>query len=209
MVSSWMFYFQRNDVNLRNEWNNYTNWPYRTLPQNTEVYSNDDVEGNFPNVHPSNLVFSGFSFTGNFNVQNRKHILETFGIVLDGDYRENLLTRGVYDYIEKYNRTKGNAKDGLYCYNFCLNSHLSEYQPSGAINLSRFKTIELELSTYVPPIDELNSSFDLICDVDGNPVGVRKANWRLYDYNYNMTLLEERYNVISFVGGVAGMMYAK
>jgi len=119
------------------------------------------------------------------------------------------LTRGVYDYIEKYNRTKGNAKDGLYCYNFCLNSHLSEYQPSGAINLSRFKTIELELSTYVPPIDELNSSFDLICDVDGNPVGVRKANWRLYDYNYNMTLLEERYNVISFVGGVAGMMYAK
>ena len=90
-----------------------------------------------------------------------------------------------------------------------MNSHLSEYQPSGAINLSRFKTIELELNTYVPPVDEINSSFDLICDVDGNPVGVRKANWRLYDYNYNMTLMEERYNVISFVVGVAGMMYAK
>lgn len=210
MVASWMFYFQRNDCNLRNEWNNYTNWPYRTLPQNTEIYTNDDDEtGSFPNVHPSNTVRTGFSFTGNFNVQNRKHILETLGIVLDGDYRENLLTHGVYDYIEKYSRTKGNAKEGLYCYNFCLNSHLSEYQPSGAINLSRFKTIELELNTYVPPVDEINSSFDLICDVDGNPVGVRKANWRLYDYNYNMTLMEERYNVISFVGGVAGMMYAK
>jgi hypothetical protein len=209
MVASWMFYFQRNDVNLRNEWFNYTNWPYRTLPQNTEIYDNDDEEGNFPNVHPSNIVRSGFSVTGNFNVQNRKHILETLGIVLDGDYRENLLTHGVYDYLEKCTRTKGNAKEGLYCYNFCLNSHLSDYQPSGAINLSRFKTIELELNTYVPPIDEINSSFDLICDVDGNPVGVRKANWRLYDYNYNMTLIEERYNVISFVGGVAGMMYAK
>ena len=209
MVASWMFYFQRNDVNLRNEWFNYTNWPYRTLPQNTEIYDNDDEEGNFPNVHPSNTVRSGFSVTGNFNVQNRKHILETLGIVLDGDYRENLLTHGVYDYLEKCTRTKGNAKEGLYCYNFCLNSHLSDYQPSGAINLSRFKTIELELNTYVPPIDEINSSFDLICDVDGNPVGVRKANWRLYDYNYNMTLIEERYNVISFVGGVAGMMYAK
>ena len=28
MVANWMFYLQRNDVNLRNEWSNYTNWPY-------------------------------------------------------------------------------------------------------------------------------------------------------------------------------------
>ena len=34
MVSSWMWYLQRNDVNLRNEWSNYTNWPYDTPPLN-------------------------------------------------------------------------------------------------------------------------------------------------------------------------------
>ena len=28
VVSNWMWYFQRSDVNLRNEWSNYTNWEY-------------------------------------------------------------------------------------------------------------------------------------------------------------------------------------
>jgi len=32
MVSSWTMFFQRSDVNLRNEWSNYTNWPYNYLP---------------------------------------------------------------------------------------------------------------------------------------------------------------------------------
>ena len=27
-----MWFFQRSDVNLRNEWSNYTNWPYKDLP---------------------------------------------------------------------------------------------------------------------------------------------------------------------------------
>ena len=131
------------------------------------------------------------------------------GILLDGEYRENILTHGIYEYIEKYTRTKGNAQDGLYCYNFCLNTNPFDYQPSGAINLSKFKNIELEVTTYVPPIDNINSQFDVICDLEGNPVGVRKSNWRLYDYNYNLVLFEERYNVLSFIGGNCGMLYAK
>ena len=32
MVSDWMWFFQRSDVSLRNEWSNYTNWPYDYLP---------------------------------------------------------------------------------------------------------------------------------------------------------------------------------
>ena len=34
MVANWMFYFQRNDINMRNEWSNYSNWPYNSLPSN-------------------------------------------------------------------------------------------------------------------------------------------------------------------------------
>jgi hypothetical protein len=34
MVSSWMWFLQRNDVNMRNEWSNYTNWAYNNLPRN-------------------------------------------------------------------------------------------------------------------------------------------------------------------------------
>ena len=73
---------------------------------------------------------TGFFISGDFNVENQKHILQTMGIVLDGKYRENTLTRGVFDYIEKYVRTNGSAKEGLYCYQFCLDTNPHVYQPS-------------------------------------------------------------------------------
>ena len=209
MVASWMWNFQRNDVNLRNEWNNYTNWPYKTLPVGSVPYTNSNKQGAFPNIDPVDLLVTGLLTTGNFAVENRKEILETMGIQLDGSYRENMLTRGIYDYIEKYTRTKGSAKEGIYCYNFCLDTSPFEYQPSGAINLSKFKNIELDITTYVPPIDPINSRFDVICDGEGNAIGFRKENWRLYDYNYNMTLYEERYNVLSFMGGSCGMLHSR
>ena len=60
------------------------------------------------------------------------------GITMDGVYRETVLKAGVYQYAEKWMRTTGDAKDGLYCYNFCLNSNRREYQPSGAMNVNKF-----------------------------------------------------------------------
>jgi hypothetical protein len=218
MVANWMFYLQRNDVNMRNEWSNYTNWPYRTLPAGLESattsnalipesYKVDITVG--PGQDPNDKIRTGIYLTGDFKTDNYRHILETMGILFNGEYRENILTRGVYEYIEKYTRTAGSASEGLFCYNFCLNTSPFEYQPSGAINMSKFKNIELEITTFVPPIDTLNSSFDIICDTSGNAIGVRKSNWKLYQYNYNMTLFEERYNILSFIGGNCGMMYAR
>jgi hypothetical protein len=213
MISSWMFYLQRNDVNLRNEWSNFTNWPYDSLPGSLELGTTSnylDTSLLFgPGIDPFDNKNTGIYITGDYKAFNKKEILNTMGILLNGEYRENLLESGVYNYVEKYTRTDGSAPEGLYCYNFCLNTSPFEYQPSGAINMSKFKTIELEINTYVPPIDQVNSSFDIICDLCGNPIGVRKSNWRLYEYNYNMTLFEERYNVLSFISGNAGMLYAR
>jgi hypothetical protein len=218
MVANWMFYLQRNDVNMRNEWSNYTNWPYRALPAGLEsaTISNQLIPQSYqsdipygPGMDPNDRIRTGIYLTGDFKTDNYRHILETMGILFNGEYRENILTRGVYEYIEKYTRTAGSASEGLFCYNFCLNTSPFEYQPSGAINMSKFKNIELEITTYVPPIDTINSSFDIICDTSGNAIGVRKSNWKLYQYNYNMTLFEERYNILSFIGGNCGMMYAR
>jgi hypothetical protein len=244
MVSSWMMFLQRNDVNLRNEWDNFTNWPYIDQPIQIQVSSSSlppnfsgtgedgkqyftDGEGHFlldangdpiPAYGPQNVAFgqnigvysnSGYYITGDFAVQNQKNILQTLGILLNGEYRENTLTRGVFDYIEKYTRTNGSAKEGIYCYNFCLNTNPFDYQPSGAINMSKFKTIELELTTYAPQFDTLNSNFNIICDGSGNIIGVNKQNWTLYEYNYNLTVLEERYNILSFISGTCGMLYAR
>jgi len=211
MVSNWMWFLQRNDVNMRNEWSNYTNWPYNSIPSDIVEAPFISVDPNFTNgpLYNPNGENTGFFYTGPFYPGNRKEILETMGILLNGDYRENILTRGVYDYIEKYTRTQGYAKEGIYCYNFCLNTSPFEYQPSGAINLSKFKTIELEITTYVPVVDAINSTFGVICDQNGNAIGISKQNWRLYEYNFNLTIYEERYNVLSFIGGNCGLLYAR
>jgi hypothetical protein len=154
-------------------------------------------------------VSTGIFITGETQPQNQREILATLGIVLDGEYRENTMESGVFDYVEKYVRTQGTAKSGVYCYNFGLNTDPFEYQPSGAINMSKFRTIELEISTYVPPVDLVNSTVDILCDGNGNPVGIRKDAWQLYQYNYNLVLFEERYNILSIVGGNCGMLYAR
>jgi hypothetical protein len=201
MISNWMWFFRRNDAYLRNQWSNYTNWPYNYLPNNVEdfQYNNNDNTMHF--------------ISGNYSSNNRKEILETMGIVLNGEYRENILTRGIYDYIEKYTRTQGFAKEGIYCYNFCLNTSPFEYQPSGAINMSKFKTIELEITTYTPSIATITNNDDIpygfICDENENIIGIRKENWKLFDYTYDMVLFEERYNVLTIIGGNCGMLYAR
>jgi hypothetical protein len=217
-----MWYLQRNDVNLRNEWSNYTNWPYHSLPSNIieAPYYTDLKYG--PLIHPTDGLIdetgntsliginTGYFYTGTYKSQNRKDILETMAIIFDGGYRENTLTKGIYEYIEKYMKTNGGGDiDGLFCYNFCLHTNPWDFQPSGAVNLSKFRNIELELTTYVPPIDYNNSNITTIYDENGIPIGINKQNWRLFEYNYNITIFEERYNILSFIGGNCSMLYAR
>jgi hypothetical protein len=230
MVANWMWFLQRDDAYLRNEWSNYTNWPYGSLPNEIQLVPlNDpnvilitkeqegvtDKDGNYIDasfsiaINPKGSLTTGFNSTGIFNAVNQKEILNSMGILFNGDYRENVLTSGVYNYVEKYIRTNGSAVEGLYCYNFGLNTNPFDIQPSGAINMSNFKTIELEINTFKPPIDLSNSSFDIICDLCGNTLGIRKTNYQLYNYNYNLHLFEERYNILSFIGGNCGMLYSR
>jgi hypothetical protein len=129
--------------------------------------------------------------------------------LIDKNHKLTLEVGEWFDYIEKYTRTHGNAKEGLYCYNFCLNTNPLEYQPSGALNMSKFKTIEFEVNTYTPQFDLVNSQVNVICDANGNPIGVNKQNWRLFEYNYNLTVFEERYNILSFISGQCGMLMAR
>jgi hypothetical protein len=205
MVSSWMWYLQRSDANLRNEWSNYTNWPYTNGQPGELQLAPLDTSGNNPGPGAQNIYI-----TGNFNSLNKKEILETFGIVFEGDYRENVMPRGVYDYVEKYTRTDGFAESGIYSYNFCLHTSPFDYQPSGAINLSRFKNIEFEFTTYIPPTDTSPNKFVVDCDTMGNPIAVStKPGWALYKYNYDIRIFEERYNILSFIGGNCGLMYAR
>jgi len=135
------------------------------------------------------------------------------GILCGGEYRENMHHVGVYDYIEKWRRTSGLAKDGLYIYNFCIDSNRMIYQPSGAQNTNMWKYITFEYNTIQPPIlsEECPSQFDtdVICDPSGRIIGMRKDHWQLNQYNYDLRIFEERYNMIVITSGRIGLLDAR
>jgi hypothetical protein len=218
MVASWMFYFQRSDANLRNQWSNYTNWPYNFMPQDvTPALTSGDFTnptqspGNYPLLGPGlnpDGTLSGLYITGIYNPQNIKNILVAMGILVDGKYRENILPSGVFNYVEKYARTNGFAPSGLYCYNFCLNTDPMNASPSGAMNMSRFSTIQFEFTTITPPADPYAQVLTICDPATGDIIGINKPTWRIYDYNFNLMVFEERINQVIFIGGNAALLYA-
>ena len=219
LVSNWMFTYERSDVNLRNEWSNYTNWPYDYLPSNIinapkegsykyDGYNNPNyVNGIGPGINGDDSI-TGLYITDIFNNRNQKEILQKLGIMFDGQYRENLMDIGIYEYLEPFYKSNGSHLNGLFSYNFSLNSDLNELQPSGAMNLSMIKKIELECNTFTPSLDE-DATVLTVCDDNGTVIGVNKPSWVIFDYTYTMRLYEEKYNILTIQGGNCGLMYAR
>ena len=236
LTSSWMWYFKRSDSYLRNEWSNYSNWPYKNLipydvieppgyssysfltqnlgPKYNVVYDTDFIQtdeyGNIISGGTSNvesLVPTNLFITPEMNNGNIKEIMSRMSIYFDGKYRENEFEAGIYSYIEKYKMSDGSSDAGLYNYNFALHTNPYDLQPSGAINLSKFKIIELEFTTIIPPLDP-NASYKTICDAVGVVVGTTNVD-SIYLYHYDLYLTEERYNMVRFISGQAGLIYAR
>jgi len=222
IVSSYMFRFRRSDVNLRNQWSNYTNWPYSsTLPSNVTGWGPLDAENREQPrfIPPTNEnyganIFNPLSFfvTGCRTSANVKNILIEMGIIMGGDYRENVLPEGVFNYVEKWLRTTGFAKDGLYLYNFCIDTNRKVYQPSGGQNTDQYQYVILEFSTIQPPPNECfttESNTDVLCDPSGEIIGLRKDIWRLNSYNYDLRVWEERFNMVNIRSGRIGLLFAR
>jgi len=207
MVSNYMWRFRRSDAFLRNEWSNYTNWPYQNvIPQSLQEFNI------FAMPNPANHYITGnIGVIGSSNVYpiNLKEIMIDMGITMDGVYREKVLPSGVYEYMEKYMRTSGGGKDGLYIYNFCLDSNKRTYQPSGAMNVNKFKKVFFEFNTIEPPLDISGSNIEYICDLSGNAIGFRKTSAQLNEYSYDLRIFEERYNIMIIQAGRVGLMHAR
>ena len=233
MVLNWIMLFQRSDVGLRNEWSNFTNWEYvNKLPQNVSILplmiENSPYDSSFQylvdgvpiTIEPGTLGYglnpdgtpSGLYGTGNFNALNQKYIPLTIGITLDGTVREENRDSNIYRYQQQYLMSPGlgyTGLEGMYCYNFCLDTSPFKLQPSGAMNLCKFSKIELEFTTIQPQVDP-KADYYVVCDPELNrQIGVVKPNFQLYVYNYNLLVIEERYNILTFIGGNVAMMNAR
>ena len=173
MVANWMILLQRNDVNMRNEWSNYSNWAYSdTKPQNVMFPGQPLPTIQVSTMYPTSMApIPGGQLTPEYG-----------------------------------------GMEGLYCYNFGLHTNPFEIQPSGAINMSRFRSVELEIATCIPPFNMgsgINTAFSCI-EVDGAAVSVtNKPAWTLYEYGYNVRIIEERYNLLLISNGQAQMTYSR
>ena len=235
LVSSWMWFFQRDDAHLRNEWSNYTNWEYKYLPyackQMTDVLANpnpalysppcppvcstpqNNLGSTYAPYAPPSIIDVTYNIpyiTGPFHIENKKNIMKTWVVLCDGKLRENTLNADILDLTEKYIRTKGNAPEGVYCYNFCLTTDPFQYQPSGAMNLTKYQHIEFEFSTFTPAKDNSGQIF-VVCNssADDSFVGLNKKSWRLHEYNYTLHIMEERYNVLTIENGLLKMKFQR
>jgi len=228
LVTSWTFMFQRSDVALRNEWSNYTNWPYDYLPYDVQplplVMEGSPCPNSFSfggvSIEAGTLGYglnpngteSGLFGTGAAQAQNRRDILTTMSISFDGSLREETRPAELFLYDNQYLASPGSGSaslPGLYCYNFCLKTSPFDLQPSGAVNLSKYSKVELEYTTMTPVVDP-NAGFLVVCDAEtGAQIGVTKKGFQIYDYTYNLVVIEERFNVLTFMSGNAGLMNAR
>ena len=217
LISSWMWYFQRSDVASRNEWSNYTNWLYEDIIPNDlkKVKINNDYKYYSPHFSYSGDISKNIYMTGYspdiYSQTNQCEIMKNFAIICDGKYREQDFDSNIFSKLEKYNKSSGTcSKTGLYCYNFSLTTDPFKLQPNGAFNTNLFKTIEFEYNNYSnPPIDQIKSNFSTICDETGAIIGITRDPTSIYKYNYNLHVIEEKYNILLFQNGFGGLVYSK
>ncbi|MAV65040.1 MAG: hypothetical protein CMG00_07615 [Candidatus Marinimicrobia bacterium] len=197
-VSNYMFRFRRSDAFTRNQWTNYTNWSYTGVRPQPLI-----ANGTAGNTYNGSGSITGD--VGNYPV-NLKYILLDMALVLNGEYRENILDSGVYLYCEKYTKTSGTFKEGLYHYSFAQNTNINEYQPSGSMNMSKYDKITFEFNTIDTPVNP-NSNTNFICNNSGQLIGIRKPTEDLNQYNFDFKVFEEKYNVITFSNGNVNLLY--
>ena len=298
LVTSWMWFLQRSDVQLRNQWSNYTNWlsgelPFKSINNLTNDYKNHKLssliynilgsqlssklgiscysfvslknfmyrwaqttfnatsyninmtesfndglqnylnKNRFSNKFIQELGFSDwktngrhaeqlaatvgfglikdielhtdylpnpYNISGPFHKKNEKDILKSASILLNGKIRENEMIYNIYNHVEPYLRSNGASKNGLLSYNFCLNTDPFDPQPSGAINLSKFPIVDMEINLIHPEKDS-NAKTKLLVDSSGEMVGINRSQWEIFKHTYRMHFMQERYILIDFENG--------
>lgn len=221
LVVSWMWFFQRSDVNRRNEWSNYSNWDYDYMPfpgtSYLDVSANPDnpfyVQPGLP-LYPSNGQLCSVYLTGPQHIENTQEIMTSWGLVFDRTVRETTYDAGNVNYLEQYLRSHGNTRTGLYSYNFCVDTDPFKYQPSGAINLSKFDMVGFEFTTIEPPDISGAIYVSTLCNFvspgeAGAAIATNKPAWAQYKYSYNLHIMEERYNLLMIENGVGALALAR
>lgn len=135
--------FQRNDLRLLNQWDNYTNWVNPLVEPDTQSTSA---------VGPLTFYSSGVVDS---TVVYPQDILQEANLVFDGKDRFTIKNNNFFRLIQNYKYSAGDTIElpGIYQYSFAIEPN-KPTQPSGAANGSMFNKTFLQHTLQVPPIIE-------------------------------------------------------
>lgn len=207
-VSSLIIAPQRGDVRRRNEWSNYTNWPYlNELPSNIQSAPTNTDTFDLPwrnllpplNLHQINNAPTGICITGPATTDNEKYIITTAGIQYDGNEREKLLPYDVFRRLDIMNKCPGPGTDGVAYYQYSKNSSpaIQFNQPSGLQNWGTWNNIAIVGTTLNPTQNPISrpAQQQILCNERGdNIITVSYNNFTPYDYKFTIYVYEERLN---------------
>ena len=190
-----VWYAQHDDVYLRNDWSNYSNWktpgyaPYTLRayqPQwgeavNKRVGQPTDTIATLPvrelqrNAESTSQLLSKFDYP-----LTEKHILKEATLMFNGFELFSVAKAPFFDQIQPFQHKHKRARKGVYSYSFALQPRA--FQPSGACDMSRVKLIQLQVTTQEKASDDTS--------------------------HYNLHVFAVHYNVLHIMGGMAGLAYA-
>ena len=93
--------------------------------------------------------------------------------------------------------------------------HFNEYSKwkswKSVENTNKVKYMTFEFNTIQPPKNDNpdTNRVDVLCDDNGEIIGIRKDIHTLNKYNFDLRIFEERYNMIEITSGRIGLLQAR
>jgi hypothetical protein len=155
---------------------------------------------------------------------NERDILQNLSIIIDGKEREATFARGVWEYMQKYQRSNSGFKalPGLDFYTFEVKTNPYAIQPSGSFNMSKYRKLTLQFSTLQPPLDPNFTNVESAVPgappinippgADGNAVCLDVVQKNFQDnkaYGYDLDVYVEKFNMLVITGGMAGLAFVR
>ena len=194
-VKTLVWYLQHDDVDLRNDWANYTNWKSQKDPAALVSYQpewgervvkrtgdggdpQEDMALCFPQRQPVGIWprLTKFDYP-----HTEQHILVAGTLLFNGIELKSIQTAGYYHDVQHYQHQLKHQHAGVYSYSFALRPRTAP-APSGACDMSRVKQVQLQVTTQDKHASDASK--------------------------YDLHVVAVQYNVLEIMGGMAGLQYA-
>ena len=189
---------KRNDIDIRNDWTNFTNWLLEEIAPWSVGNPNFQFQlDEYDSTDPTSDKWSGLLSDPNQliipNKGNAKYfkqnILNNATFLINGVERQSNREGSFYNLLQPFNNCIRGPKSGIYVYSFSLEDNI-DFQPKGSCNFSRIKNPQLVVDLVdVPPNYSDNSSLQ-------------------YKYMFDINIYVINYNILRIMAGMGSLAFS-